>query len=447
MTTCRFAPSPTGFLHVGNLRTALFNFLFARKSGGCFILRLDDTDPERSRDEFADAIRFDLEWLGLEWDRLERQSARLDRYRSARDDLLASGRLYECFETQAELDLKRKKQRRLGRPPVYDRSALQLSETERQDLRASRPPHFRFLLHRHRAAWQDGILGETSIDVGSVSDPVLVRADGQFLYTLASVCDDIDFGVTDVVRGADHVTNTAIQVQIFEAMGGGVPGFAHHSLLTGRGGEALAKREGSLAIRDLRAAGVEPMALLSHLARLGSSHPVVLRGSVTELAAEFDLSRFGAAPAKFDPEDAAGLTARYLATLPVSAVSSDLAALGVPSAEAGAFWGAVRENIRTRSDIDHWWKFCTGGAEPLVDSEDAGFVAEALDLLPPRPWNSGTWSSWTSRVSEATGRRGRRLYLPLRKALTGRPQGPDMSKLMPLIRAAPEWPERRQASP
>ena len=262
MTVTRFAPSPTGYLHVGNLRTALFNFLIARKAGGSFILRLDDTDPERSKQEYVDAIQEDLEWLGITWDRIERQSLRLDRYAEAADKLRAAGRFYECFETPTELDLKRKKQLNMGRPPVYDRAGLALSDAEKDKLRAERSGHWRFLLDHERIEWADGILGDISIDAASVSDPVLIRGDGQVLYTLASVVDDTEMGVTHVVRGSDHVTNTATQIQIIRALGGAVPEFAHHSLLTGPQGEALSKRLGVLSLRDLRAQGVEPMALL-----------------------------------------------------------------------------------------------------------------------------------------------------------------------------------------
>ncbi|MEL7462346.1 MAG: glutamate--tRNA ligase, partial [Pseudomonadota bacterium] len=323
MTITRFAPSPTGYLHVGNLRTALFNYLIARKAGGQFILRLDDTDPERSKPEFADAIQDDLDWLGLSWDRVERQSDRLDRYAAAADELRAKGRFYEAWETPTELDLKRKKQLNMGRPPVYDRAALALSDDVKAGLRAERGQGvWRFKLDHARINWVDGILGETSIDAASVSDPVLIRQDGQVLYTIASVVDDTDMGITHVVRGSDHVTNTATQIQIIEALGHAAPAFAHHSLLTGPGGEALSKRLGTLALRDLRQAGVEPMALLSHMARLGSSDPFEMRGSMDDLVAGFDLSRFGAAPTKFDKEDLFPLTARYLAGLPLADVKA-----------------------------------------------------------------------------------------------------------------------------
>ena len=434
MTTTRFAPSPTGYLHVGNLRTALFNYMIARKSGGKFILRLDDTDPERSKPEFADAIQQDLEWLGLTWDQVARQSARLDRYEAAAETLREAGRFYECFETPTELDLKRKKQLNMGKPPVYDRSALALDDAERARLKAERPGHWRFQLDHERIEWHDGILGEISIDAASVSDPVLIRGDGQVLYTLASVVDDTEMGVSHVVRGSDHVTNTATQIQIIKALGGSVPEFAHHSLLTGPQGESLSKRLGTLALRDLREAGVEPMALLSLLARLGSSQPVEIAGSLEELADGFDLSNFGAAPTKFDVEDLGPLTARVVSALPFEDIKEAIIAAGVPEASASLFWDVVRENCATRADIGVWWAICRDGAEPVVEADDAGFVNEAMRLLPEAPHTNETWSAWTNQVKAATGRKGKQLFMPLRKALTGRAHGPDMSKLLPLLK-------------
>ena len=438
MTVTRFAPSPTGYIHVGNLRTALFNYMIARKAGGTFILRLDDTDPERSKQEYVDAIKEDLEWLGLTWDRVERQSDRLERYEEAAQDLRDKGRFYECFETPTELDLKRKKQLNMGKPPVYDRAALDLSEDEKARLRAERGNgHWRFKLKHERIEWTDGILGDLSIDAASVSDPVLIRADGQFLYTLASVCDDIDFGVTHVVRGSDHVTNTATQIQIIEALGGRVPAFAHHSLLTGPQGEALSKRLGTLSLRDLRAQGVEPMAILSLMARLGSSQPVELCASLDELTEGFDISHFGAAPTKFDVNDLFSLTAKHLHSLPLEAVAGDVAALGVPADKAEAFWNVVRENITVKADMAEWWALFCNGAEPLVDDEDREFVAQALAMLPEPPYTAETWGEWTAAVKEATGRKGKGLFMPLRKAVTGRARGPEMGDVMPLLQKKP----------
>jgi glutamyl-tRNA synthetase len=436
MTTTRFAPSPTGYIHVGNLRTALMNYLIAKQAAGTFVLRLDDTDPERSTPEYADAIKQDLEWLGLTWDRVEKQSTRLDRYNAAADELRASGRLYECFETPTELDLKRKKLLNMGKPPVYDRAALDLSDAEKAKLRDERGAgHWRFKLDQQRIEFSDGILGDLSIDAASVSDPVLIRGDGQFLYTLASVCDDIDFGITHVVRGSDHVTNTATQIQIIQAMGGTVPKFAHHSLLTGPQGEPLSKRLGTLALRDLRSQGVQPMALLSYMARIGTSDPVELRTEMQQLVDGFELSNFGAAPTKFDLNDLFPLTAHYNQSLEYADVSVQISELGVPADLAEPFWNATRENITVLSDLQGWWKLCRDGADPVVADEDADFVAQALAMLPEKPWDSGTWGEWTKAVKADSGRKGRGLFMPLRKALTGMDHGPDMSHLLPLLQA------------
>ncbi len=434
MTTTRFAPSPTGYIHVGNLRTALMNYLIARKAGGTFILRIDDTDPERSKEEYVDAIKADLEWLGLHWDRVERQSERLDRYSAAADKLRANGRFYEAFETPTELDLKRKKQLNMGKPPVYDRAALDLSEAEKDALRAERGQGvWRFKLDQTRIEWTDGILGDISIDAASVSDPVLIRQDGQVLYTIASVVDDMEMGVTDVVRGSDHVTNTATQIQIIEALGGTAPRFAHHSLLTGPQGEALSKRLGTLALRDLRERGVEPMALLSLMARLGASDPVELRSEMAELIDGFDVSRFGSAPTKFDEADLFPLTGRYLQSLPLEAVAERIEAIGVSSELAPAFWTVMRDNIETLGDLEGWWTLCRDGADPVIEDEDREFVAQAIAMLPDGPFTPDTWGAWTGAVKEATGRKGRGLFMPLRKALTGQAHGPDMAALMPLL--------------
>lgn len=439
MTTTRFAPSPTGHIHVGNLRTALMNYLIARKAGGTFILRLDDTDRERSKQEYADGIQRDLEWLGLQWDRIERQSDRLDRYAEAADNLRASGRLYEVFETPTELDLKRKKQLNMGRPPVYDRAGLGLGDDQKAALRAEgREGYWRFRLDHERIEWPDGIIGEVSIDAASVSDPVLIRADGQVLYTFASSVDDVDMGVTDIVRGADHVTNTATQIQIIRALGAEPPRFAHHSLLTGPQGEELSKRLGTLSLRDLREQGVAPQALLSLMARLGSSQPVALRMSLDELAEGFDLSQFGASPTKFDAEDLWPLTRERNQHLPYESVRDRIAAMGVPDEIAPRFWAVARQNITRLDDLSEWWTLMRDGARPAVAPEDAEFVAQALALLPPRPWTDATWGEWTAAVKAATGRKGKGLFMPLRKALTGMDHGPEMARLMPLLQKIPD---------
>jgi glutamyl-tRNA synthetase len=434
MTTTRFAPSPTGYLHIGNMRAALMNYLIARKAQGTFILRIDDTDPERSKEEYVDGIKRDLEWLGLHWDRIERQSLRLDRYHAAADQLRDMGRLYECFETPTELDLKRKKQLNMGKPPVYDRAALALSAADKDALRAERGAgHWRYKLDQERINWTDGILGDLSIDAASVSDPVLIRGDGQFLYTMASVVDDVDMGITHVVRGSDHVTNTATQIQMIQAIGGTVPTFAHHSLLTGPQGEALSKRLGTLSLRDLRDAGVEPEALISLMARLGANLPVELRMSLDDVAEGFELTQFGSAPTKFDEQDLYPLTARFLHAQSFDAMASDIAAVGVPTELAERFWDVTRENITIRKDLAQWWDMFQNGADPVIDDEDRDFVAQALTLLPDGPFDGDTWKTWTTAVKDATGRKGKNLFMPLRKALTGQAHGPDMSALLPLL--------------
>jgi len=436
--TCRFAPSPTGWIHVGNLRTALMNYLIARQNGGTFILRLDDTDQERSKQEYIDGLKADLDWLGIRYDRVEQQSKRMDRYALAAEQLKAAGRFYECFETPVELDLKRKKQLNMGKPPVYDRAALNLTEAQKEAFRAEgRQGYWRFKLDQERIEWQDGIIGPISIDAASVSDPVLIKADGQVLYTFASSVDDVEMGVTHIVRGADHVTNTATQIQIMKALGGTPPTFAHHSLLTGPQGEELSKRLGVLSLRDLRARGVEPMALLSLMARLGSSKPVELASSMEDLIAGFDVGSFGAAPTKFDAEDLFPLTRHHVQSLPFGAVRDRIVRLGVPEAEAEAFWAVAKGNITILEDLGPWWALFRDGAEPVVDEADRDFVRQALALLPARPWTTATWGEWTAAVKEATGRKGKDLFRPLRRALTGRDAGPEMADVMPLLRKVP----------
>ena len=322
----------------------------------------------------------------------------------------------------------------MGKPPVYDRAALALSDQEKSKLRSERGDgHWRFKLEQKRIEWNDGILKNLSIDAASVSDPVLIRADGQYLYTLASVVDDIDMEITHVVRGSDHVTNTATQIQMIKALGGDIPNFSHHSLLTGPGGEALSKRLGTLALKDLRDAGIQPAALFSLMARLGSSQPVELRLTLDEIAKDFDLSIFGSAPTKFDEKDLYPLTHRYLQTLNLSDIQQNLASLGVPAHLAQSFWDVTRENIDTLNDLSVWWDIFSQGAEPVIDKADQEFVEKALSVLPPEPFDESTWSKWTEEVKQLTGRKGRQLFMPLRLALTGKERGPDMSKVLPLL--------------
>jgi len=436
MTVARFAPSPTGLLHAGNLRTALLNALLARRAGGRFLLRFDDTDAARSQERFVEAAREDLRWLGLKWDEEIRQSARLDRYAAAADRLRAAGRLYPCYETPDELERRRRLQRAAGLPPVYDRAALALSAADRAGLEAEgRRPHWRFRLDAEPVVWPDAVQGRVEIDPAAVSDPVLIREDGTVLYTLASVVDDAEFGVTDIVRGADHLTNTATQIQLFSALRAVPPRFAHHSLLTGPGGAPLSKRDGARPLAELRADGIEPEALISLLARLGSSRDVAPLDGLDAAAAEFDLGAFGAGPVAFDPDALRRLSARILRERPFEDVAARLAALGIEGVDAPAFWRAVRPNLDRLEDARDWWRIAQEGAAPLIREEDAAFVDRALAMLPPRPWGPETWSEWTGAVRAETGRKGAALFKPLRRALTGRDSGPDMAAFMPLLRA------------
>ncbi|WP_052341411.1 glutamate--tRNA ligase [Salinarimonas rosea] len=426
----RFAPSPTGLLHIGNARTALLNALLARREGGTFVLRLDDTDRERSREEYAQAIVADLAWLGIPPDVTVRQSERIALYDAAGERLKAAGRLYPCFETQDELERKRRLQLARGLPPIYDRAALALSGEDRARLEAEgRRPHWRFRLDHRAVAWTDRVRGEVSVACDSLSDPVLVREDGSYLYTLPSVVDDASLGVTLVVRGEDHVTNTAVQIQIFEALGNAVPAFGHHNLLTTAGGEGLSKRLGHLSLQGLREAGLEPLAVAALAVLVGSSDAVRPVASLEELAALVDLGHVSRAPARFDEAELAALNARIVHEMSFEAVAPRLAAMGVGG--GAAFWEAVRGNVGTLAEARDWWDVVAGPVVPVV--EDAPFCARAAEALPPEPWDAGTWKSWTDAVKAATGAKGRALFMPLRKALTGRDHGPELAALLPLI--------------
>lgn len=439
--TVRFAPSPTGRLHIGNIRTAILNYLLARKSGGTFVLRLDDTDRERSTEEFADGIRRDLAWLGLEWAREERQSDRMARYGEVADVLKGAGHLYPCYETEDELDRKRKRQLGRGMPPIYDRTGLKLTEADRAKLESEgRRPHWRFRLPNTSAeeglaplptivSWNDLIRGDQTVDIGSLSDPVLIREDGTPLYTFTSVVDDIDFAITHIVRGEDHVTNSGVQISIFEALGAVPPRFGHHSLLIGADGHALSKRLGTLSIETFRASGLEPMAILSHAALVGTSDAIEPHANIDELAALFDFDKISKAPGRFDVDELAGLNAKLLHKLPYEAVAERLAALGVGGGTA--MWEAVRGNVTYLADAANWWAIVAGDIDPVI--ENADLTAKAATLLPPEPWDTATWSAFTSVVSKDTGAKGRALFHPLRLALTGRDAGPELKFLLPLI--------------
>jgi len=428
--TVRFAPSPTGRLHAGNIRTALLNHLFARKMGGRLIFRLDDTDVERSTEVFARGIEEDLNWLGIEWTERYRQLERSKLYDKAVETLKASGRLYPAYETSEELELKRKRQLARGRPPVYDRSALKLTEEDRavQEAKGVKP-HWRFKLETRDVVWDDLVRGEQHVDAASLSDPVLVREDGTYLYTLPSVVDDIDLGITHVIRGEDHVANTAPQIQLFEALGATPPAFGHHSLLVSADGHALSKRDRALSISGLREEGLEAMSVASYVSAIGTSDPIVPHASIDELVALFGFEKLSRAPARFDADELRALNAKLLHMLLYEVVGDRLKAMGVGGGEA--FWNAVRGNLAVLGDAESWWRIVNGTIEPEI--ADSSLCATAASLLPPEPWDDGAWAAWTAAVKQATGAKGKALFGPLRLALTGREHGPELKLLLPLI--------------
>ncbi len=439
--TVRFAPSPTGRLHIGNIRTAVLNYLYAVKMGGRFLLRLDDTDAERSTEAFAQGIHRDLAWLGLTTGWHVRQSDRLARYDEVAASLKAAGKLYPCYESEDELERRRKRQMARGMPPIYDRAALKLTPEERAAFQTEgRKPHWRFRLPNTEGecdlrplptivSWNDLIRGDQTVDLGSLSDPVLIRADGTYLYTFTSVVDDIDFSITHIVRGADHITNTGVQIALFEALGAVPPAFGHHSLLVDSEGKALSKRIDSLSVEGLRASGYEPIAVVCHAALVGTSEAIAPHTSLASLAEALDFSRISLSPARFDVSELDGLNARLLHMLDYANVSERLAQIGVGG--GAEFWYAVRGNLEKLADAQLWWQVIAGEITPQI--EDRKFLERAADLLPAEPWDEGTWAVWTAAVKQQTGTKGRALFHPLRLALTGREAGPELKTLLPLI--------------
>ena len=424
----RFAPSPTGRIHIGNARTAILNWLFALKSSGQFVLRYDDTDTARSTEEFAKGIAADMDWLGIKPHRVEWQSKRFGHYDEVAHSLRAAGRLYPCYEAADELDRRRKRQLARGLPPIYDRAALKLTPEEKAKFEAEgRKPHWRFKLDGRMVEWNDLIRGPQHIDTASLSDPVLVREDGSYLYTLPSVIDDIDFGITHVIRGEDHVVNTAVQIEITQALNGNVPSYAHHSLLTGADGKGLSKRLGSLSIGAMRDSGLEAMAVVSHAALLGTSDNIHPCADYSELVEGFDLAKLSRAPGKFDEAELNQLNAKLLHHLPWDAVKERL------GYSSEAFWLAIRGNIEKLLDSKAWFEIITDRINPVVSDDDRAFITEARDLLPPEPWDATTWKTWTEAVKSASGRKGKPLFMPLRLALTGLDHGPELAQLLPLI--------------
>lgn len=431
MTIVRWAPSPTGRIHLGNARPALLNWFFARRNGGKYVLRMDDTDLARSTREFADGIEVDLEWLGITPDLLVRQSERTELYDAARDRLIADGRLYPCYETADELDRRRARARALGKPPIYDRAGLKLTDADRAALAAEgRKPHWRFRLDGRPVQFADLIKGTQTVNTASMSDPVLIREDGSYLYTLPSVVDDIDLAITHVIRGEDHVSNTGTQIEIIEALGGTVPIFAHHNLLTDAQGQGFSKRLGSQSIADFREAGYEPLAIAVMAAITGTSLPIETYASLDEIANRLDLSMISHGPARFDPVELDNLNARLLHTMSYEQALPRLTSLGL---EGEAIWMLLRDNLTKFADIVDLASLVTGPVEPIVADEDREFLALAKALLPAEPWTIETWSEWTGALKAATGRKGKALFLPLRLALTGRHDGPELKSLLPLV--------------
>ena len=435
----RFAPSPTGWLHVGNVRAAIITWLFARKNGGHFLFRVDDTDAERSKPEYEEEIETALAWLHLNWDEKARQSDRWDRYNAVIEKLKQAGRIYACYESAEELALKRKTLLNRGLPPIYDRAGLNLSDEQKTKYEAEgRQPHWRFKLNHAPIEWNDHIRGPVKFEGEQMSDPVLIREDGRPLYHLCSVIDDLDFKITHVVRGEDHVSNTASHVQMFEAIieaegNGTIPDFAHLPLISDKEGGKLSKRLGSLSVRDLREnEKLEPMALVSLMSRLGTSDPIEAFCSIDPLIESFDFGKFSRGTPKFDTDELLRLNAKILHETPFEDVNVRLAGMGLQELTE-EFWLSVRANIERLDDVKSWWEMAKGPVEPVIEAENADFIMQAAAELPPAPWNEHTWSEWVGRLKTATGRKGKGLFMPLRQALTGMNHGPEMDKLLLLI--------------
>lgn len=445
-TIVRFAPSPTGYIHIGNTRIALFNWLFALKTNGQFILRFDDTDVVRSKTEYAEATIADLEWLGIKPVRIDHQSKRIPIYDAAAEKLKAAGVLYPCYETAEELERKRKLRLARRLPPIYGRDALKLTDADRAKLEAEgRRPHWRFLLPnfkgdpfsiaRTEVHWDDIVRGRETVDLASLSDPVLVREDGTYLYTFTSVVDDIDMGITHIIRGNDHITNSGVQISIIEALGAKAPDLGHINLLTTASGEGISKRTGALSIGSLRRDGYEPMAVASLAVLIGTSESVVAVPDMASLAEIFDPAATSRSASKFDPADLDALNRALIHAMPYAQARDRLAALGVGGERAEEFWLAVRGNLSRVSDAAAWWKIVSEGpaSDEQLANEDRDFVRAALDALPPEPWNRDTWKQWTDAVKAQSGRKGKPLFMPLRIALTGLTSGPELADLLPLL--------------
>ena len=428
---CRFAPSPTGRLHVGNVRTALMNWLFVREKRGKFILRIDDTDTSRSTDAYESGIKDDLNWLGLDWDHTFNQSDRFQTYISIAEKLKKNGLLYACYETSEELDRQRKLQRVQGKPPVYNRSGLELTSHQKTAYEdEGRRPHWRFRLSGAIVTWNDMVRGNQSVDTSSLSDPVLIREDGTFLYTLPSVVDDIDKNITHVIRGEDHVTNSGAQIEVFKALSKHIPTFAHTPLLVGKDGKGLSKRLGSLSMEELKSQGLEPLAICSLLGKIGTSDSIEPRASMNILTSEFSFSKIGRAPARFDEAELELLNGKLLNELSYKDVSTKLSEIGIIASKD--FWELIRSNILKMNDAILWNEIIFKDIQGQINEEDKDFCFGAAEML-PSSITYNTWSEWTNALKIKYNRKGRNLFMPLRKALTGLDKGPEMAKLIVLL--------------
>ena len=426
----RFAPSPTGLLHLGNIRTALINWLYARTHNGKFILRIDDTDQERSKDEYISKIKYDLEWLGIDYDDTFNQSSRFERYREQFEKLKADGRIYPCYETPEELERKRKLQMASGGKQVYDRSSLSLTDEEKRAYEDDgRKPHWRFLLQTERLKWNDLLKGELDIDLTSLSDPVLFREDGVPLYTFSSAVDDIDYNITNVIRGDDHTSNTAVQIEIINAIDKNRITFAHHALLKASSGDKLSKRDNVISIDSFRKSNLEPLAILSLLATIGTSQSIELKDSVNQIISEFKLETISTSPGRIEIDVLNALNKKQVQKLNFDEVSERLKNIDEKIDEK--FWNTIRSNLETVEGIKQWSDIVFDSK--LIEAEDKEYIKSAMELIPDDPWDENTWELWTSAIKEKTGRKGKELFLPLREAFTGMSHGPEMKLLIQLI--------------
>jgi len=433
-TICRFAPSPTGFLHVGNIRAAIINFLYAKKTGGKFLLRLDDTDIERVRDEYREMILTDMAWLNLDYDQLFKQSDRLEKYEAARDRLIASGRLYECFESAEELNLQRKAQIASGISPIYNRAALNLNDEQKKSLRASGlKPHYRFLLEDKITSWDDKIKGKITYEGRHFSDPVLVRDNNVPTYTFCSVVDDVECGITDIIRGEDHITNTAIQIQIFEALGAKAPDFAHLALIKASEGK-ISKREGGFDVRSLRNDGYEPMSVINLLSHIGTSDSLKIHKNFDELAQDFDFAKFSKSSTNYDISELTHINQKLLQSLDFTEVSARLKTIGITEKISEKFWEILKLNINSLSEIKEWIAICDKEFRFSNQESDKEFLREAASILPSNTTDENCWNLWLTEIKKKTERKGKDLFMPIRLALSGKEHGPELKFLVNLIK-------------